>query len=63
MLEHQKIVLNAVAGDLHLFKREIKKSAEWLNLEEQKELKDWVMANLNANHNKIVHEVFIPNSI
>ncbi|WP_165835948.1 hypothetical protein [Marinifilum breve] len=48
MLEHQKMVLNAVADDPLLFKKEFEKSAQWLSIKEQKELSKWVQLNFSA---------------
>ncbi|MCT4601718.1 MAG: hypothetical protein N4A59_02285 [Marinifilum sp.] len=58
MLEHQKIVLNAVSDDLHLFKKELAKSIKWLDPTEQRELYQWIEIELFQSHKKIVQEVF-----
>ena len=58
MLEHQKIVLNAVSDDLHLFKKELTKSIKWLNQTEQRELCRWIDIEFFHSHKKIAQEVF-----
>ena len=63
MLEHQKIVLNAVSDDLHLFKKEVSKSIKWLSPSEQRELCQWVEIELFQSHKNIVQEVFNSNFI
>ncbi|WP_421919414.1 hypothetical protein [Marinifilum sp.] len=61
MLEHQKMVLNAVSDDLNLFKRELTKSIKWLSSSEQRELCKWVEVELFQSHKRIVQEVFNSN--
>jgi hypothetical protein len=58
MLEHQKIVLQAVSGDMYLFEKELKKSLEWLNLDERKDLQSWVVNNFNSSHIKMIKDTF-----
>jgi hypothetical protein len=57
MLEHQKIVLNAVADDLQLFRKELEKSLQWLNEKERSELYYWAKNNLNKSHHLIFQEL------
>ncbi len=42
MLEHQKMVLEAVQDNEFLFKKELKKSLQWLSGNDQKELIQWI---------------------
>ena len=59
MLETCKIVLNGVKDDKHLFRKELKKSMDWLNSEEQITLKGWVQENFYDRHADIIDEVLL----
>jgi hypothetical protein len=58
MLEHQKTVLQAVAGNEQLFRKELQKSLTWLNNEEITLLKKWVNENFQNEHSKTISQVF-----
>lgn len=58
MLEHQKTVLQAVADNEQLFRKELKKSLTWLNNEEILQLKKWVNENFSQSHAKTIQQVF-----
>jgi hypothetical protein len=57
MLELQKFVLARVCDDLVLFKKELRKSLLWLNLEESTILRDWVLKTFGATHGDAINEV------
>ena len=54
MLEHQKIVLQAVADNEQLFRKELKKSLTWLNNEEISQLEKWLIENFSQSHAKTI---------
>jgi len=45
MLEYSKIILRKVCFDRKLFKKEFKKTLQWLSEQESKALKDWLRLN------------------
>jgi len=59
MLKHQKIVLSNVRHYLPLFRKELKKTLEWLNNDEINELEEWLEGNFDGKHTDIIDEVFI----
>nr|WP_321409372.1 hypothetical protein [uncultured Carboxylicivirga sp.] len=56
MLEHQMKVLTSVSGNPKLFKKELAKSRQWLNAEEQKLLINWVKENYGNDHSDTISE-------
>lgn len=56
MLEHQKMVLQNVAWNQDLFRKELLKSLSWLNEEEQEQLYIWLSKNFDY-YNDIIQEV------
>lgn len=59
MLELQKFVLQQVADNSALFKKELQKSFMWLRSEEIELLRVWVMEQYGNNHQDIINEVFL----
>ena len=57
MLEHQKIVLSGVSDNQMLFRKELSKSMQWLNTEQQRQLGRWVRENFNHQHAQVIDEV------
>ena len=57
MLDHQKIVLQGVADNLELFRKELMKSIAWLNDEERTELLSWLKEEFGQTHKQIINEV------
>ncbi len=57
MLEHQKKVLQGVADNADLFKKELVKSMIWLNAEELTSLREWLKDTYWEVHKNIIHEV------
>jgi hypothetical protein len=54
MLEHQKWVIQNVAGDTELFKKELYKSLAWMEKDEIEEFVEWLKSNYwNTNGNEI----------
>ncbi len=60
MLEHQKTVLQAVADNEQLFRKELKKSLTWLNNEEISQLEKWVNEKFSQSHAETIQQVFNP---
>lgn len=58
MLRHQKTVLSSVRHYLPLFRKELKKSLEWLNDDDISELEVWLEINFDGKHKEIIEEVF-----
>ncbi|MFP4488484.1 MAG: hypothetical protein ACLFN1_04195 [Bacteroidales bacterium] len=58
MLRHQKKVLSSVRHYFPLFRKELKKSLEWLNDDEIGELEEWLEINFDGKHAEIIEEVF-----
>ena len=56
MLDLQKLVLQNVAEDKRLFKKELRKSMEWLNSDELSELSDWLRENFRDTHFDVIEE-------
>ena len=57
MLEFSKKILSKVSFDKILFKKELKKSARWLNNKEGARLKIWALASF-SHYKKIILDVF-----
>jgi len=57
MIEAHKTILRGVSDDQNLFRKELIKSLNRLNLKEQSNLKRWVMQEFKSQHPKIVSEV------
>ena len=60
MLEHQKKVIQNVAGNAELFKKELYKSLAWLNSYDLTQLRKWLRENFWHTHKGIIQEVFYP---
>jgi hypothetical protein len=58
MLEHQITVLENVSDNVDLFKKEIEKSAKWLNENDFTELKEWVVSNYPFIYETTLEEMF-----
>jgi ribosome recycling factor len=58
MLEHQKIILENVRQDKKLFQKELVKSVNWLEDEEQKQLYHWLRKFFWKTHKKVIESVF-----
>ena len=50
MLEYCKMILGKFTFDKALFRKEYRKSLQYLSVEDQRELKQWVRGNSVANH-------------
>lgn len=57
MLEVQKKVLDALSYSKTLFKKELKKSMDWLSTEEMANLKKWLKDNFWHTHADVIVEV------
>ena len=58
MLELQKFVLQQVADDRALFKKELQKSNLWLTSDELELLRDWVLNQYGDIYADIIQDVF-----
>jgi hypothetical protein len=58
MLEHQKIILENVRHDKKLFQKELIKSVNWLEKEDQRELYQWLKKSYWDSHKQIIESVF-----
>lgn len=58
MLEHQKIILENVRHDKKLFQKELVKSVNWLEEEDQQELYKWLRESFWKSHRQIIESVF-----
>jgi len=56
MLEHQKFVLQAVADQENLFRKELIKSMNWLDENDQEKLLNWLKERFN-NRKDIIDEI------
>lgn len=63
MLEHQKLVLQNVATNRNLFKKELFKSMAWLNAYELTQFRKWVRETFWATHKDVIQEVLYTNSL
>lgn len=59
MLEHQKSVLRAVAGNPVLFRKELEKSFKWLSNQEVKKLLAWIDTEFNGRYHQLSHHLFL----
>jgi len=57
MLEHQMHVLENVQEDDTLFRKELRKSKRWLQLDELVKLKKWSLEKFSIKHNEMIKEV------
>jgi hypothetical protein len=57
MLEHQKKVLQNVANNEELFKKELYKSLAWLNTHDLALLKVWLRNNYWGTYSTLIKEV------
>ncbi len=60
MLEHQKKVLQGVSNDPFLFRKELIKSAAWLNSHELTQLRLWVREQFYPVHKNIIDDILYP---
>lgn len=60
MLEHQKKVIENIANNKELFKKELYKSIAWLNSYELTQLRKWVRENFWNSHKELIQEAFYP---
>jgi len=58
MLELSKKILEKVSFDKKLFRKELKKSLNWLKPNEQVLLKTWCLATFGAAYSELITEVF-----
>lgn len=58
MLEYTKMILEKVSFDDELFKKEVKKSKMFLQLQEQQILKKWLVVKFGKQHGDFLEEVF-----
>jgi hypothetical protein len=58
MLEHQKIILENVRHDKKLFQKELVKSVNWLEENDQEELYQWLKKSYWKSHRQIIESVF-----
>ena len=58
MLDYQKMIIRKVSSSEKLFRKEIEKSFRWLEQEEIKYLKYWVLNNFYNDHPKTIHQLF-----
>jgi hypothetical protein len=58
MLELSKKILQKVSFDRHLFKKELKKSVNWVKPNERVLLKAWCLATFGATYKDVILEVF-----
>lgn len=56
MLEHQMLILDNVRDSDFLFKKELKKSKQWLGKNELILLKKWLLDKIDGNRQKLVLE-------
>lgn len=58
MLELSKKILQKVSFDRKLFKKELRKSLNWLKPNEHILLKTWCLATFSAGYHEVIMEVF-----
>ena len=58
MLEFSKKVLRSVSFDPQLFRKELRKAKERLDIEEQKRLRRWSSAWFGSSYRNAIREVF-----
>lgn len=58
MLEYVKTVLQKVSFDTSLFRKELRKSINWLTTNERVELKTWLSYSFEGDYKTIIKEVF-----
>ncbi|MBN2487208.1 MAG: hypothetical protein JXB34_14635 [Bacteroidales bacterium] len=58
MLDHQKFVLDQLAFDKELFRKEIVKSFKWLKSYEILQLHHWLKEKYYRTHGDIINEIF-----
>ena len=58
MLEYVKTILIKVSFDQDLFQKELKKSLQWLEIEDILELKTWVSERFNHMYKDVITEIF-----
>jgi len=57
MLDHQKLVLENLAGNDEMFRKELRKAGNWLKREERSELREWLLKKGYYKHDKTIKEV------
>jgi hypothetical protein len=60
MLELQKLVLQNVAYNKGLFRKELLKSCRWLNSQDLQELYKWLENNFWETHKDVIQDVLFP---
>jgi hypothetical protein len=58
MLKYTKTILSKVSFDKELFKKELKKSIQWLKRDEIIALQAWCVLNFGAIYHDVISEVF-----
>lgn len=58
MLEMSKQILQKVSFDRLLFKKELRKSINWIKPSEHLQLKLWCLATFGAGYHELIMEVF-----
>ncbi len=58
MLDHQKTILNNLHNNRLLFVKELKKSMNWLTMQEIKELEHWIATELSSAYDNEVRLMF-----
>ena len=58
MLDYVKTILLKVSFDQDLFKKELEKSLQWLEVNEILTLKDWVIEKFNHLYKDLISDIF-----
>ena len=58
LLDHQKAIILNICKDKQLFKKELIKSMEWLNDQEQRVFKKWICENFMFEYPDVLNHVF-----
>lgn len=58
MLELSKQILEKVSFDRKLFKKELRKSLQWIKPQERLHLKTWCMATFGMMYGDVIMDVF-----
>lgn len=58
MLEHQKIILLNVKGQIELFSKELEKTLRWIHPSEEEELRNWLFDNFEKDELKVILQIF-----
>lgn len=57
MLEHQKLILLNVKGDMRIFRKELHKTLRWISDAELEHFRSWLLSNFDEKHQKVIDEV------